>query len=217
MINTNLLLLFVLLFLLFFSVLRPVLGSGALSRGPCARSIVRIPIGRVPCLSNILEWFPAHKTLASGGPRYLSNRPDRYSSNEGRVCLQELPTLPIWQALLAKFHSFDFLMFVIWRMATAKLNYHSSVIYLSINFPPSSPIPRARGSLPRLRQPNSSFFTLHSSLVSSSSPPPDRQRCHHKQRTWYHGSGCRADARRHAGSPAAGENEGVKPHGFSTV
>jgi len=26
-----------------------------------------------------------------------------------------------------------------------------------------------------------------------------------------------ADARRHAGSPAAGENEGVKPHGFSTV
>jgi hypothetical protein len=64
---------------------------------------------------------------------------------------------------------------------------------------------------------HSSLFTLHSSLVSSSSPPPDRQRCHHKQRTWYHGSGCRADARRHAGSPAAGENEGVKPHSLSAV
>ena len=119
-------------------------GPTCLSKGPCARSTVRTLGGRVPCLSNIHEWFPARKKHASGGPQYWSDMPGMYSSSDGRACRQELPILPIWQALLAKFLLLDFLMFEIWQALLAKLNEHQNLMSASYSSecksPPRHPI-----------------------------------------------------------------------------
>ncbi len=94
------------------------------SRAPCARSIVRTPGGQVPDKSNSRGLPLVRKRHASMNPliqRYIAG----WRNSSDRKAYQEaLPTLPIWRTLSAKFHLFEFQVFVIWRTLSAKLREH---------------------------------------------------------------------------------------------